>query len=149
MKSYEEILVDIENMSDDEVVNIWNEYCDEAGDSDEHIYEMDEFDTENVPPRDWDDFWERKEELEDFDPNDGYWYREGGFDLRSIDEPWAIIREEDIAQAIVNEEFEPSWDFGEDEGDDEEEPQEKPQEKPQMTGDEISELAKRLFAMEG
>lgn len=148
MKSYDEILVDIWNMSDDEVVNIWNEYCDEAGDSDEHIYEMDEFDTENDPPRDWDDFWERKEELEDFDPNDGYWYREGGFDLRSIDEPWAIIREEDIAQAIVNEEFEPSWDFGKDEGDDEEEPQE-PQEKPQMTADEISELAKRLFAMEG
>ena len=148
MKSYDEIVEELRNMSTDEIVNIWNEYCDEAGDSDEHIYEMDEFDMENAPPRDGDDFWERKEELEDFDPNDDYWYREGGFDLRSIDEPWAIIREEDIAQAIVNEEFEPSWDFGEDEGDDEEEPQE-PQEKPQMTADEISELAKRLFAMEG
>ena len=41
MKSYEEILVDIGNMSDDEVVNIWNEYCDHANDEDDKIYPID------------------------------------------------------------------------------------------------------------
>lgn len=152
MKSYDKIVEEIDNMSNDEIVNIWNEYCDEAGDSDEHIYEMDEFDNENNPPCDWDEFWEKRDELEDFDHNDGYWYREGGFDLRSIDDPWAIVREEDMAQAIVDGNFHPSWDFSDDDDDEEEpqdEPQPEPQEEPKMTADEISELAKKLFAMEG
>ena len=152
MKFYDKIVKKIDNMDNEDLVNIWNEYCDFCNNSDDRIYPMDEFEEENTPPRDWDEFWEKRDELEDFDTSDSYWFRDNGWDLRSTDNPWDVVCENDMARDIADGKFEPDWDFDDDDDDEEEpqdEPQPEPQEEPKMTADEISELAKKLFAMEG
>jgi len=119
MKSYDEIVEEIYNMNDEEIVNIWNEYCDYAN-NDDRIYPMDEFESIAEPPsKCWDEFWEMFDDLKDFDRNAAWFYKDDRWDCwTSLDNPWDVVSPEDMARAIADGDFDPSWDFEEEEDDD-------------------------------
>lgn len=120
MKSYDEIVEEIYNMNDEEIVNIWNEYCDYANDEDDKIYPMEDFEEVAEPPdKCWDSFWEMFDDLKDFDRNAAWFYKDDRWDCWiSLDSPWDRVDEDAMAKAIADGSFEPSWDFEEEEDDD-------------------------------
>ena len=120
MKSYDEIVEEIYNMNDEEIVNIWNEYCDYANDEDDKIYPMEDFEEVAEPPsKCWDEFWEMFDDLKDFDRNAAWFYKDDRWDCwTSLDNPWDRVDEDAMAKVIADGSFEPSWDFEEEEDDD-------------------------------
>lgn len=75
----------IENLSNDEAVSLWNEYCSEDGRMDDYIYSMNEFDEimGNMTPLDV----ARTCFYGDFCPADDYFWFNGYANLESSDFP--------------------------------------------------------------
>lgn len=81
----EKVMEAIENLSSDEAVSLWNEYCSEDGRMDDYIYSMNEFDEimGNMTPLDV----ARTCYYGEFCPADDYFWFNGYANLESSDFP--------------------------------------------------------------
>ena len=81
----EKVMEAIENLSSDEAVSLWNEYCSEDGRMDDYIYSMNEFDEimGDMTPLDV----ARTCFYGDFCPADDYFWFNGYANLESSDFP--------------------------------------------------------------
>lgn len=81
----EKVMEAIENLSSDEAVSLWNEYCSEDGRMDDYIYSMNEFDETmgNMTPLDV----ARTCYYGEFCPADDYFWFNGYANLESSDFP--------------------------------------------------------------
>lgn len=81
----EKVMEAIENLSSDEAVSLWNEYCSEDGRMDDYIYSMNEFDEimGNMTPSDV----ARTCYYGEFCPADDYFWFNGYANLESSDFP--------------------------------------------------------------
>ena len=81
----EKVMEAIENLSNDEAVSLWNEYCSEDGRMDDYIYSMNEFDEimGDMTPLDV----ARTCFYGDFCPADDYFWFNGYANLESSDFP--------------------------------------------------------------
>lgn len=100
----ERIIEAIENLSSDEAVSLWNEYCSEDNRMDDYIYSMNEFDEIMGDMKPWD--VARTCFYGDFCPAHDYFWFNGYANLESSDFPSMDDKSpfyaKEIAEWIVN-----------------------------------------------
>lgn len=101
----EERIIDaIENLSNNEAVSLWNEYCNESNHMDDYIYGMNEFDEIMGDMKPWDVV--RACFYGNFCPADNYFWFNGYANLESSDFPSkdskSPIYAKEIAKWIVD-----------------------------------------------
>lgn len=104
MKNYEEkkqVIIDIiNNMSDDEVVRIWNDYRNAADYSDDYIYSIDEIDEILSDAKPWEIL--RMGFYGDFRPCDNFFMFDGYSNLKSFNCPSDEIYPDEIAEYCID-----------------------------------------------
>lgn len=104
MKNYEEkkqaIIDIINNMSDDEMVCIWNNYLDETNYSDNRIYSVDEIDEILCDTKPWEIL--RMGFYGDYRPCDAFFKFDGYGNLKSFDYPSDEIYADEIAEYCID-----------------------------------------------
>lgn len=93
----EELKETIKNLTDWEVIDVWNEYCQENYYEDEIIFAMAEFDdiVSDMPPI------EILKRFGDMDTNDDYFINEFGIYGKSFTNPYEVICLDDLVDYIT------------------------------------------------
>ena len=107
MKTQEQIKEFLQDLDDEELKQIWNDYCDANSYSDDFVYDMDEFDEimSNSEPTDI----ANKIFYGDFNPNHNYFCFNGYANLVSSDYLDDLIHIDDLAEYIYNNQDEQSY----------------------------------------
>lgn len=109
MTRFEWIKSELESLTDGTLVDVWNDFQDSRGY--ERINLMSKFDEiERIDPHEsaLDLIYRIKRDFDDFDPNDDYYRIDGYGHYISYSDPLDEVDINDLAEAIDNEDFNPS-----------------------------------------
>lgn len=97
----------LQELCDDELIELWNEYCERFGSPDSKIFYMGEFDSEyaNLKTESPEDIVRRvQKNFSDFDPDDSFFV--GGDDVESFNNPKGYIDTDELVDALIEERME-------------------------------------------